>query len=237
MASSDPSQAGSIPRRHAQAYFGDELTVWVDPAQLSMRLRNGVTDGQRSFLLSDRFIDAGNWSGIVEREEGLPEHREMIQLTTRRDGFSEMPAFADLVGSARRDRPQRRNDRALGSEGDVRTYFRHYLTLIESIERDGFQDRRALGRYRLPGQADRARPHAHRRNIGVATGMDGTLFRFLGGRHRLAIAQALGVSAVPVSIRLVHADWLRAEMQRTDADPICALRAWVSSHQSPSVRD
>jgi hypothetical protein len=235
MASGSPLLTGSIPRHHARAYFGDELTVWVDPAGLAMRLRNNVTDGRNPFLLSDRFIDGADWSRIVAPEADLPEHREMFQLAVYRDRFPEMPAFADLLASARRQRPQRRNHRELASDEDVFAYFRHYLALVESIERDGFQDRRALGRYRLPGTSGRFQPHAHRRNIGVAIASNGEVYRFLGGRHRLAIAQGLNVPEIPVDVRLLHADWLRAEMRRTGLSAVLALRNWVESRSRPAA--
>jgi hypothetical protein len=56
---------------------------------------------------------------------------------------------------------------------------------------------------------------------------DGRLLRFLGGRHRLAIAQALKVPAVPVELRLVHLDWLAAEVDRRKRAPAGALKDWA----------
>lgn len=219
-----------IGNAEARWFFGN-LTFWIDPAVLTSRLHDQVDDGAEKFWLSDRFLDAGDWSALIGSETVLPEHQEMRELVRYRSSFRDAPTYRMLANRAASGQPARRLIMTLDSTEAVDRYFRHYLELIERIEVEGYRDRYELGVYQPPGGGGRrARLKGqHKRNIGVAIGAKGELLRFLGGRHRTAIAQGLGLPSVPVEARLVHADWLREECRRTGRDPIASLRAFVAT--------
>ena len=229
----DGSGGPTITNREARWFFGASLTFWTDPRRLTSRLQEQADDGARPFWLSDRFLDGGDWRALIVSETDLREHREMQELVRHRTDFRAAPTYRDLVRQAVSGMPARRLIMTLDSAAAVDLYFEHYLRLIETIEAEGYRDRYALGLYQPPrggGLAARLKGQ-HKRNIGVAIGPDGGLLRFLGGRHRAAIAQGLGLASVPVEIRLVHAAWLVAECDRTGCNPVEALEAWVKARR------
>jgi hypothetical protein len=227
----------AISGTEARWFFGPRLTFWTDPGDLLLRLENRVEDGKQAFWLSDRFVEGSDWTEITMPEARLAEHREMIELVQHRTAYSSMPSFRQLMRRSTGRRPSRRYGDLMNSEDKIHTYFRHYLQLIETIERDGYRDRYSLGAWKVPGTAKlQERTGHHKRNIGVAIGPDGTLLRFLGGRHRTAIAQALKLPSVPVEIRLVHAAWLIGEVERSGLPPAQALLAWAGLRR-PRLRE
>lgn len=184
--------------------------------------------------MSERFCDDSGWAHAIRPEALLRDHRIMVELVRYRAAYAEAAAFQVLLRAAREGRPASRLSMQLTTEDRIHMYFRHYLALIEDIEATGLKDRYALGPYMIPdGKGGRRRSPHQSRNIGVAIAPDGTLLRFLGGRHRLAIAKALGLTLVPAELRLVHADWLRGEIRRTGATPVDAIRQFVRDAPHP----
>jgi len=218
----------SVSGASARWFFGRSLTFWTSPQKLGMRLDTQMSDGGKHRLRSERFIDHSDWSNAVRPEAKLIEHKTMVQLVRYRSAYPEMPVFRELLQRAKKGGPARRLQMHLTTEEMIHAYFRHYLDLIEDIEATGMKDRYALGPYFIPDGKGGSRLSPHQsRNIGVAVAPDNSLVRFLGGRHRLAIAQALGLTLVPVELRLVHADWMLSEVERTGLTPVEAIRRFV----------
>jgi hypothetical protein len=213
---------------HARWYFGRGLVVWTDPTQLTLRLHERVLDGETTVRLADRFLDCGDWSDVLSPVARIADHRDMQDLVAFGEDYAEMPRFRIMIDRIARGRPVRRYRRRLDSEAKLHAYFRYFLALIRSIETHGFRSREQLGGVRTPAAIGvRGRFAFRQREIGAAIGADGRLVRFLGGRHRTAIVQALGVPAVSVEVRLVHAGWLAAEVRRTGLPPEEALKRWA----------
>jgi hypothetical protein len=129
----------------------------------------------------------------------------------------------------RRGRPSERNGVVLSTAEDVEAYLRYCRALIKSARKHGVVRRRTSGTFRGRWLKHRgARPplvDLAERDVGVAIGVDGELVRHLGGKHRTAIAQALGMERIPVEVRLVHVGWLAKEMLRTGLAAHLALQA------------
>jgi hypothetical protein len=217
-----------LPSAHARWFFGSALVLWTDPACLTIRLHEQVHDGTRQLSLAERFLDFGDWSHVVSPLVDIPEQRDMEELVAFGSRYPEMPVFQWMMKRIARGRPVRRYRMSLDTEAKAHAYFRYFLALAESIRTQGFRRRDDLRGIGTPiGFGVRGRFALRQREIGAAIGPHGQLLRFLGGRHRTAIAQALGVPAVPVEIRLVHGDWLIEEVRRTGLEPAEALRHWA----------
>ena len=52
-------------------------------------------------------------------------------------------------------------------------------------------------------------------DIGVAIDATGRLCKLPGGQHRFAIARALGLSEIPVQVRMLHVDVLQGQCAQT----------------------
>jgi hypothetical protein len=226
--------ASCVANAHARWYFGQSLAFWAAPAALTLRLHDRVHDGRRGIQLSRYFLDNGDWTDIVAPIADTVEHRETVELVEYGARYARMPSFRRMVRRAHRKKPVRRYGGRLDTEEKIHAYFRYFLELIESIKQHGLQECSSLKSMPVPLGADVRGAHAlHQRNIGVAIAADGRLLRFLGGRHRLAIAQALGLAAVPVEIRFVHAEWLAGEVQRSGLPPATAMLEWAKSAPHP----
>ena len=220
--------SAAVPSAHARWFFGESLVFWTDPAALTMRLPDKVQDGHKPIRLAPHFVDSGDWRHVIAPVADLPEHVETQELVEFGADYPSTPTFQGMMHAIRRGRPLRRYGRPLDTEDKVHAYFRYFLALTDSIRTHGFREQsQAAALVRDPGFAVRGSFALRQRNIGVAMSADGTLLRFLGGRHRLAIAQAVKVPAVPVELRLVHLDWLAAEVARRKRVPAVALKDWA----------
>lgn len=216
----------AIPSAHARWFFGPDLVFWTDPSTLTHRLHDRVSAGAADIRLGERFVDAGDWTDAVVPLDSIPEHRETVELVRYGARYPDMPAFRTMLARIKKARPVQRYRMRLDSEEKLHAYFAYFLGLIDSIRESGFQEQSALKRPVDPAGLGVRGKYAYRqRNAGVAIGADGRLLRFLGGRHRTAIAQALGLAAIPVEARLVHVDWLAAVS--LGAPPVEALRSWI----------
>ena len=224
----------AISSTHARWFFGDALVMWVDPGQLTHRLLDRVRADGQEIRLAERFLDAGDWRDVVVPAADVAEHRETAELVRYRGEYPMMPSFRAMLDRIQAGGRVRRYRRDLDSEEKLHDYFRYFLALTESIEAHGFRAQASLGGIDVPlGVAVRGRYAGRQRDIGIAVDPGGRLLRFLGGRHRTAIAQALGLPAVPVEVRMVHADWLAEEARRADLQPAEALRNWAARTSLP----
>lgn len=227
-------QALFVANAHARWFFGQSLVFWADPGKLQWRLKDCVYDGQSNIQLSRRFIDDGEWTNVITKVADTAEHGETLELVAYGRRYPRSRTFRRMVVRARKNKPMRRYGIRLDTEDKVHAYFRYFLALIDSVRQHGLQDSGALGGLNVPiGVGVRGRHVRDNRNIGVAIASDGRLLRFLGGRHRTAIAQALGLAAVPVEIRLVHAGWLAEETAHTGLTAVKALQDWVRRAPDP----
>ncbi len=78
--------------------------------------------------------------------------------------------------------------------------------LIKDIKEDGYLSQYELGRADITSKISRWEVPQH--EIVIVMDRWGQLFRIKGGRHRLAIAQNLGVARIPAILMLYHSDGL-----------------------------
>ena len=216
-----------VPPSYAREYYGDALLFEVDPARLTERVADYVEAGRGPRWMGASFVDGADWTSVVARLARSPIHIEMHELIAADLAFRDTERYRLQVGRVRRGRPIYRNGVALSSVADIDAYYAYCVDLIKSVRDHGLirRDRlSALGRSRLKHRFVRPTAvDAVERDIGVAVTPAGELIRHLGGKHRTAIAQALGLARAPVELRLAHVRWLADGMERTDLAPHLAL--------------
>jgi hypothetical protein len=221
------AEAAEIPPHLARWYFGPVLTFEVNPAALRTRISDFVRDHDESRWIGSSFLDAADWTAALAPVERSPVHREMVELVAADLDFRKVHAYEVQVRRARAGRPARRNGITLKTVAEIDAYYRYCADLVVSIREHGALPRRKLGPLgRLWLKHRDARPpmlNSAERDIGVAVDRDGELIRHLGGKHRTAIAQALGLPSVPVEVRLVHVDWLARQTEQTGLPAHLAL--------------
>lgn len=222
----------SFPFLHAQRYFGSALIVDVDPNRLRLQLRSRVRGSAGPVRLTPQFLDGSDWTAELDPIPEQNTAREMAELVRFGADFRAMPTYAALVAQAEAGKPADKNGVVLATEPLIIAYFEHYLRLVDII-----RDKGVLKRADLPPslkqEADSPVRAAGRENserdAGAAITADGELVRFESGRHRTAIAQALGLRSMPVEVRLVHIDWLLARMAETGLPAAKALASHLDA--------
>ena len=224
----DPRSAQDVAPEHAVWYFGPAVHLEVDPAHLTLRLADYVRSPDGIRWAGASFIDAADWSDVILPLTSAPVHREMADLVAAGSEFRDSHSYQRLVRGVRAGRPIKRNGVQLKSVDDVEAYFRYCRDLIKSMRKRGVVRHREYGgfhRLRIKHRNTRSPAlDAAERDIGVAITEDGKLIRHLGGKHRTAVAQALGLPAIPVEVRLVHVRWIARQMARTGQPADRALR-------------
>ena len=224
----DPLSVQDVPPEHAVRYFGSALRLEVDPTRLTLRLADYVRGPQGIRWAGTSFLDAADWRDVILPIDSAPAHREMTELVAAGPEFRDSGAYRRLVRAVEAGRFIRRNGTELKRIDDVEAYYRYCRDLIKSMRKRGVVRHTEHGSFhRLRIKHRNARSlalDAAERDIGVAISEDGQLMRHLGGKHRTAIAQALGLPAIPVEVRLVHIRWLARQMTSTGLPAHQALR-------------
>lgn len=210
------------------SHFGEALIVPADPQTLTHML----PDDAAGSLRSKRFVLQGDWSAAVSPVANDAVFQEMRDLVTLRERFAQGEAHAVLLERARRGERTLRNGTNLDDREAIDRYMRHYLALVTRIESEGFQRHRRCGDE--PGDMRPRLATLRETDVCVAVGPTGDLLRFVGGRHRAAIAAHLRLCAIPVLVRGVHAKFLLAEAARRRAGPYHAFRAWLAQRSQKS---
>jgi hypothetical protein len=214
-------QSGVVPVTWVRRAFGSLLVHQISPAAL--RLQNQIVG-----VHSRRFIEPGEWRMIRPLSESTV-HQLMAQLVRYDRAYREMPIYRRLLERALRGKRDVVNGVVLNSESVLDAYCEHYLQLIESIRRSGILPRDEVARstadplVRLPALEEKEK------DVQVAIGPDGEPLQMGSGRHRTAIAQALGLERMPVEIRLIHAGWLSTLVERSGQSPLAALLDWLNA--------
>lgn len=221
--------ARSIPTRQCVSYFGDDLLRYVPPPDhgLSPFARVGAV----RVKLNSRFLDAGNWDRQIYSLHSFRFDlaREIAAGTPYRDTDTYR-----LLRERMRAGQLRNNRVPIDTEEKLDRYCAYTTWLVDSIREHGIRIRRdaqhfeggAFGIVRARGE------EAEETDIRVAVNENGRFLRLNAGRHRLAVAHALGLAEVPAQIRLVHVRWLIALTRDHGGPPHEALRAWLQGFRS-----
>ena len=219
---------GGFPARRA---LGAALVIEVDPRAIELRLEHRVAEGDRVYLIRDRFLGAGDWTPLLSEVRKSSTYREVEEIVQAGLEYRKTDAYRRALAQARGPKPVSRNFVRLRSADLVENYFRTTAELCRSIQERGLQRREEYGRrlgeslrnprIRLPwvelGESE----------VGVAIGADGEVYRFASGKHRTAVAQALGLPSMPVEVRMVHAAWLERQIAESGRGPVAGLLTGV----------
>jgi hypothetical protein len=146
-------------------------------------------------------------------------------------------AFATYLKGAQAGTPMTRNGVRLESPALVEGYFERFVALFRSIQEHGVQRLKAVRR----GVPETTCPSLLRgrakewgeREIGIALGATGEIFRLPGGQHRTAIAMVLGMETLPVQVRLIHVQWLRQAVASAGGEFTAAIRRGIAEMAAP----
>lgn len=205
----------SVPVSHAVQALRGGLSLEVDLGLLGVRLQDWVRCGTRVVHTADHFLFTADWSELLFAGEQTRTMCEARALSAARLDFRRAATYTEDLRRVQAGDFFRRNKVTIDSEALLDAYYSRFVRLFASIGEHGVLPL-AQARRRAPGLAGVSAVRGWRvdrgeRDIGVAVGPQGELVVLPGAKHRLAIAAVLGVRRVPVQVRMVHGDWLRAQ--------------------------
>lgn len=188
-----------ISDQAAQAPTGDDIAsvgepapkalLWVDPAKINLVCSGAETRGE--LLSQTNAVLDGDW------DRATSEFGDLDLSLAVRQRFREGAAWEE-TGFYRRvcsEIAAGRSRWGCASEEALRRRLETDVDgLYGAISSGGYATQEQLGREPL------------RDEIAVAIGREGR-FRFVDGKHRLAIARCLGLPAVPVRVTARHSEW------------------------------
>ncbi|WP_210725841.1 hypothetical protein [Modicisalibacter radicis] len=177
-----------LPRRAVEARLGDALTIEVDPRAL---IRSVDWRGNDQRPTSSAFIWDGDWDLRRGDLRHGSRYRFISDLDEHRDDLRRTERFRHLHDRLLQGEPWVSHQQGVLLDSDERilTYLRAYLSFLDDMTVRGFDAARGKD------------------ELGVAVTREGHLLKINRGLHRLAMAQRIGLPAVPVRIRSVHRQW------------------------------
>jgi hypothetical protein len=205
----------AVPSAWGVAACGQGLQLYCPPGQVDLQLTDWVGWGEKRWHLNDFFLGAGDWAPLLKPSTDTFVAREAEELYACAFDFRATRTYAVLMQAAFDGRPVRRQQLLLDRPESVDRYFEHFVRLFHSIQGKGILSCAELsaGGHGTPLERD----------IGVAIGAGGEVYRLPGGQHRTAIARVLGLKRLPVEVRLVHEQWLRKAIDESSEKPLLAL--------------
>lgn len=205
-----------IPRRFLGSFLKDTITIEIDPRNVRYHVRSArpgnrkIKEKLRSQKTGNRFekvvhrqilrvtnalesfvIDADDYEDVAEFD-AFGKYRKVKNFIESRSDYKSSDWYVELTRSLKEKGSARHKDILMRSEGDIDHFMQNYvLSLLESLEKDGFDRRKGGGLGR------------------VLIGKDGSIHKCTSGRHRFYSSRILGIKPIPVRVAGVHEDWYR----------------------------
>ncbi|MCP3910784.1 MAG: hypothetical protein GY713_07515 [Actinomycetia bacterium] len=200
-----PGEAESPISRDVARALGGFPTIGVDPGSITSRLRNLKSVGMDMHFVWD------SPARVVPAERDV-EVRDLFDLLQARGVPERSDRYCQAVDAASKGAVRLVNNIPLATREDFRWHFGQYQRLAESVASRGVISLREVADTAAGGVGDHdgSAPDFP----GIAIGDDGNFLWFGEGRHRVAIAQWLNISPIPVSLGGVNRHWLRETVSR-----------------------
>ncbi len=179
-----------LPRRAVEECLGDRLTLEVSPRELIQSADWRGYD-KRLRPSSSSFLWDGEWDLRRGDLRFSSRYRFISDLDEHRDDLQQSESFAKYAALLKAGKPWSSHQQGvlLDSEERILMYLRVYLSFLDDMAVRGFDGGRGKDK------------------LGVAVSREGRLIKINRGLHRLAMAQRLGLSSVPVRVMAVHREW------------------------------
>lgn len=181
--------------------LGEAARIAVDPRRVIGKLPAGEMAG-----LKTRFLAPGLAERGLTAITGLHTYRDVEDFAAHGDDYAATRLFRWLKQAAAEGRPVNARGVVCDSDDKMLDYYRTYLTLFRSLQRDGYH-------YRGSDE------------ICFGIGAQGQLVHMRRGTHRLVSAHFLGLPSVTGYV--THADpaWVAACRQTRPGGPLQAIAA------------
>lgn len=182
-------ERAGLPRRSIEKRLGDRLVVYINPRDMIRDVNFKGVGGKRPS--SSAFL----WDGEWDQSRGDLRHGSRYQFITdldeHRDDLTLTQRFQEHAARLKAGSPwvSAHEGIVLDSEAKILAYLNIYLGFLDDMACHGFDTTRGKD------------------TLGVVVTREGHLLKVNRGLHRLAMAQRLGLTTVPVTVRAVHRQW------------------------------
>lgn len=236
------SSALTLPIAYAKFTLAEFQYIEIPPQQLNFRLHDWISGNHGPQHANDYFICTGNWSAVLTEIQPSPVYLEAQQLHAANLDYVSTEAYQRYLKQLTQGHIHTRNKIALDTPEKINFYFERFVTLFRSIQTHGFMTLEQARKTKDP-LSDRSairtwRTNYGETNIGIAIGPQGEFIALPGGQHRLAIACAIRLPAIPAEIRMLHIDWISKVIDAEVKNPLELVRKNISHlfTESPGSR-
>lgn len=186
----DSIEAMGLPRRAIERLLGDRLVIKVNPGDL-IRIRDWRKFKKKEHPSSNTFIWTGDWDQRWNDFRESSRSRFIRDIDENRHHLKASNAYQRFLSMLEKGEPWRSHQQGvlLDTEKRIIEYLRAYIGFLDDMAEFGFNKGRGKD------------------ELGVAITREGRFLKLNRGLHRLAMAQHLGLSSIPVSVKAVHRDW------------------------------
>lgn len=187
-------------QKEAHSFLGETLYFNINPTEIKLQIRK--TNLVRGDTLQDKiffdfFIIGGDWDKCGTPFSQDHDFKLMLDLFNYRKDFRDSPSYKFDVNRIREGLFQKDYlGKPMFTNKALEDNYNYYLGLLNSIEKSGYMN--SAKSPKINGDEP----------IGVSISSNGEFFHFRTGHHRLATAQILNLSEIPIKIQLVHMDWI-----------------------------
>ncbi len=230
---SDPA-APSIPARQCFDYFGSDLLRYVPTPMTGLWPTVRVGEGGSK---DQSFLDGKDWDQFRYPMANFPQYKLAHDLANG-VRYQDTEVYRSLKAQMASGVLLKVNGVYLGTDEKIDRYCEYVQWLIDSVRKNGLCSRHEAAHLFEQSFEGVRRPEKEKveKEIQVAVDARGEFLRLHSGRHRLAVAYALGIKEVPAKIQLVHVGWIMSLVRETGARPDGALRQWLGRFRSAAER-
>ena len=216
----------AVPFPLAARVLGEALLIEANPQEMRHWLVSEAKSGEKLETPRDYFVVDGPLGPLRRRLDDSQLDAEARELIACQGDYHSTRLFETLSRRLSKQGSFHRNGVLFRTPADIDAYCQHHLELIASIKAHGVVRRSDLARAGVSAARSTSNAAFLERmeaDAGVAVGPNGRLLRYRGGFHRTAAARELGLTRMPVQVKLVHLGWLRGVTDETRLEPFDAL--------------
>ena len=226
------TSALTLPIAYAKITLSEFQHIAIPPQQLDFRLHDWISSDHGAQHTNDYFICTGDWSAVLTEVKNSPVFLEAQQLHAANLDYLSTEVYQRYLKQLTQGHIHTRNKISLDTPEKISLYFERFVTLFRSIQTHGFmtleQARKTKDPLSIRSPIRTWRTNYGETNIGIAIGPQGEFIALPGGQHRLAIACAIGLPAIPAEIRMLHIDWLSKAINAEAENPLDLVRKNIS---------
>lgn len=182
-----------------------KLTIEINPNLIEYYLLDWIDINGKDIHISDYFFGEGDWQNIARSFKKSTVENELKEMLTHDWDYKNSIVFQQYLTRMSEKRFKSRQHVLLDNPPKIDAYFERFHRLFLSISQNGYLSINGLKKNKVL-DIDK--------EIGVAIGPNGELYKLPGGQHRFAIARHLQLK-IPAEIRLIHIDLIKKHQIKT----------------------